>query len=296
VARAIGDARLSVIGAPALPQGWFGKQWACATGAQVATGELLLFTDADTFHAPDLLPRAVNAVRERRADLFTIAGRQEMHSFWECIIQPQILSLLSLRYGGTDHVTNARRAEDVIANGQYLFVSREAYDAIGGHALVRDRVAEDLALGQEFFRTGRRVVMMLATRQFSTHMYASLGELVAGWRKNIYAGGRNAVVGGAVGRALYPIILPMMPLIALLPPLALILACVGWLGTPWLIWSATIAALSVLYWIAVYKFVDAPLWYALLYPVGLALIAYIAMSAVARGSSVEWKDRKYLSS
>jgi chlorobactene glucosyltransferase len=296
MARAIGDPRLRVINAPNLPAGWFGKQWACATGASHAAGELLLFTDADTLHGADLLPRAVNAVRERQADLFTIAGRQEMHSFWERVIQPQIFSMLSLRYGGTEFVNKAKRAEDVIANGQYLLVRRSAYDALGGHALVRDQVAEDLALGQEFFRAGRRVVMMLATEQFSTHMYASLGELVRGWRKNIYAGGRNAVWGGAAGRAVFPVLLPAVPMFGLAPPIALLLSAVGGLPAAWLIWSATIVTLSIVYWLIVYRYVEAPIPYAFLYPLGLALVAYIALGAVARGQRVEWKDRKYISS
>src|SRR5438046_9799692 len=64
VARALTreDARARVITAPELAPGWFGKQWACATGARGARGTLLLVIDADTWHAPDLIPRAVNAL------------------------------------------------------------------------------------------------------------------------------------------------------------------------------------------------------------------------------------------
>ena len=139
-------------------------------------------------------------MHERRADLLSVAGHQEMHSFWERVIQPQMFALIAIRYGGTEHVSNAKRPEDAIANGQFIAVSRDAYDAIGGHALVRDRVAEDLSMAQEFVRAGRRVVVLLARQQLSTHMYASLREIVGGWRKNIYAGGRHATLGGAVGR------------------------------------------------------------------------------------------------
>jgi chlorobactene glucosyltransferase len=287
------DTRLRVIDAPALPAGWFGKQWACATGAGVATGELLVFTDADTQHAPDLLPRVVNAMRERRADLLSVAGHQEMHSFWERVIQPQVFALLSIRYGGTEHISNAKRPQDAIANGQFIAVSRESYDAIGGHARVRDRVAEDLMMAQEFVRARRRVVVMLAREQLSTHMYATLREIVGGWRKNVYAGGRHAAVGGAVGRALYPAILLAVPLIGLIPPIALLLAAVGLLSSAWLVWSVVVVACSLVYWTVIYAFMAAPARYVVLYPLGLAMLLYIAIGAVLRGRRVEWKDRRY---
>ena len=82
--RAIGaDTRARVITTSSLPAGWFGKQWACWSGAQIARGEILQFTDADTVHSPDLVTRSVNAMLTTRADLFSIAGRQELGGFWE---------------------------------------------------------------------------------------------------------------------------------------------------------------------------------------------------------------------
>ncbi|HSM61679.1 MAG TPA: glycosyltransferase family A protein, partial [Longimicrobiales bacterium] len=67
-----GGARsLRVLDGEELPAGWTGKPWACWQGARAATGDLILFTDADTVHAPDLLPRAVAAMEEDDADLLT---------------------------------------------------------------------------------------------------------------------------------------------------------------------------------------------------------------------------------
>ena len=290
---AASDTRLRVIDAPQLPPGWFGKQWACAAGAKAARGELLVFTDADTLHAPDLLPRVVNAMHDRRAELLSVAGHQEMRTFWERVIQPQMFALIAIRYGGTEHMSNAKRPEDAIANGQFIAVSRGAYVAIGGHALVRDRVAEDLSMAQEFVRAGRRVAVLLARQQLSTHMYASLGEIVRGWRKNIYAGGHHAALGGAVGRWLYPAILIGVPLIGLIPPIALVLALFGLLSTAWLTWSSIVVVAALGFWLAIYSFMNAPLRYVALYPLGLAMLLYIAVGAVSRGRRVEWKERQY---
>jgi chlorobactene glucosyltransferase len=295
IARAIAgdDSRIHIIDNPDLPTGWFGKQWACENGAKVAQGQILVFTDADTEHAPDLHGRTVNAMRARQADLLTLAGNQEMHTFWERVIQPQLFALISMRYGGTEHVSHSRRPSDVIANGQFIAVNRDAYEAIGGHALVRDRVAEDLSLAQEFVRSGRHMSLLIATNQFSTRMYDSLGAIVRGWRKNIYAGGKYAALGGDVGRALYPFLLLAAPIIGLLPPVALILSLVGVLSSAWLVWSAIVVAVTLVFWAAIYTFMRAPILYALLYPLGLMMLFYIAAGAVARGKNVEWKDRKY---
>ncbi len=295
LARAIAtdDPRVRVIDAPRLPGDWFGKQWACSTGAHVATGSLLLFTDADTAHAPDLLPRSVNALRVRTAEMFSVAGHQELHSFWERVVQPMVFGLLSLRYGGMEDVSATRNPSHAIANGQFILVQRDAYEAMGGHERVKHTVAEDLMLAQEWVRAGRRLVLMLGLKQLSTHMYASLSEIIAGWRKNIYAGGRMASIGGRVGRALYPAFLIGTPLLGLVPVVALLLAGFGILSAPWLIWSATIVVVGLLFWGAIYHFMSEARAYALLYPIGLAVLLYIATSSVWRGEQVQWKQREY---
>ena len=297
LARAVArdDARVRVLENPPLPPGWFGKQWACATGASAARGAILLFADADTHHAPDLVVRAVNAMRARAADLLSVAGRQEMHSFWERLLQPQVFWILLARYGGTEVVNRARRATDVIANGQCLLIRREAYDALGGHAAVREKVAEDLALAQEIFRAGGRVAIVLGADQLSTHMYASFGELVRGWGKNIYAGGIDAMPGGTVGRALFPLILPLAPLMGVAPVIVLACSLAGALGAPWLLWSGVCVACSLGWWTMIYHVAREPRWYALLYPLGAAALLYIIARALLRGRRVGWKGREYIS-
>jgi hypothetical protein len=90
-------------------------------------------------HAPDLVTRSVNALQTTGADLFSVAGRQELGGFWEKIVQPQMFTILAMRYGGTESVTRSTRVSNKIANGQCIFVRRESYDAIGGQRCSRFR-------------------------------------------------------------------------------------------------------------------------------------------------------------
>lgn len=289
------DARVRVISAPELPEGWFGKQWACHTGARDARGGILCFIDADTRHGPELLARSVNALRARGSDLFTVAGRQEMLTFWEKVVQPVVFAILLLRYGGMERMSRSTRPREKIANGQFLLITREAYDRTGGHAAVRDHVAEDLRLAQRFTAEGLAVHMVLAPDHLSTRMYTSLRELRKGWGKNIFAAGRDTLPFGALARLLFPFVLPFTPLVAIVPMLAFLLGWSGVLG-PEAIWFAAITAPGhLLFWMAMYGFARTnPLW-ALLHPLGALVFVWICVEASWRGSRVSWKGRDYIS-
>ena len=291
-----GDARARIVRNAPLPDGWFGKQWACSTGAKVARGEILQFTDADTVHGRDLVTRSINAMRRTDADLFSVGGRQELGGFWEKVIQPQIFTILSMRYGGTESVNQSPRVRNKIAAGSCIFAKRESYDAIGGHASVRSSVAEDLMLAQRFFAARKKVVLMLGINQLSIRMYASLREIISGWRKNVFAGGLDAVPFGKMGRTMFPLVLLLPPLLELLPVLALVLAGFGVAaGQPVLTWAVISSAATLLWWVVAYATVGENPLYALAYPLGALVLLYIFVSAVIRGRRVTWKGRTYIS-
>ena len=291
---AAGDARLRVVVPPPLPPGWFGKQWACNAGAEASAGEIIGFFDADTKQSPDLVARAVNSMRSRRADLLSVAGSQELGSFWERMIQPQVFAIMLTRYGGTESVNESRRASEKIANGQCIFVRRQAYDDTGGHDAVRDKVAEDLAMAQLYFTAGRRSFLVLGMTQLSTRMYTSLRELVAGWGKNLYAGGRDSAPFGAFGRLIYPLLLVAPALGGLAPPILLALSIGGMLGRGVLVWSALASGANLIWWLIVYTLLGLSPVYALLHPLGSAMVLYIALRSIVRGNRVQWKERNYI--
>ncbi|MDA0329693.1 MAG: glycosyltransferase family 2 protein [Gemmatimonadetes bacterium] len=286
---------LRVVAGADLPEGWLGKPWACHQGALVARGDLLLFTDADTTHGPPLLSRAVAGMDEEGADLLTIVGRQLMETFWERLVQPQIFLVMLFRFPNFEKSVRNKRWRDAIANGQFLLYQREAYDALGGHEAVRDQVVEDLALAQITKREGRRLRMRSAEADFATRMYRSLGELVAGWSKNLVLGGLQSVPA-----PLRPIVAPAS-LVAgvglwLVPPFALLVASLGWAGGlagPVFLWSIAVCAVSALAFALFTSKMGAPAAYGLLYPLGAAVGTYIFLRSWIRGRNVEWKGRRY---
>src|SRR5574337_1052684 len=97
-AAAGGDPRFRLIRGSDPPPGWFGKQWACLTGAEAARGAILAFTDADTRHAPPLLRKAAGALAARKVGLVTLLGAQRCVTFWERVVMPQMWLLLGLRF------------------------------------------------------------------------------------------------------------------------------------------------------------------------------------------------------
>lgn len=284
------DSRVRLLRGEPLPQGWYGKPWACLQGYRGARGELLLFTDADTRHHPELLARSVGALQSERADLLTVAPRQLCLSFWERVVMPQIWLLLALRYH-PERVNRARHERDVIANGQYILVPRASYEAVGTHEVVRGEVAEDLALAQAFHRAGRRLYFAFAERLMETRMYRSLPEIVEGWSKNMYLGGRRSFPGQPLLQALVPLMLVASFAFWLVPPAVLAFTgAVGHLGAP----AALATVSSAVFWMLVSYGMQIPIWYGLLYPLGALTALYIgARSAWRGGRRVEWRGRAY---
>lgn len=284
------DSRVRLVTGAELPDGWYGKPWACFQGYQSARSNILLFTDADTRHTPELLARAVGALAGRSGDLVTVAPHQRCETFWERLVMPQIWLLLGLRYH-PNRVNHARRVRDVIANGQFILVTREAYEAVGTHATVRHEVAEDLALAQTFFRAGRGIHFAFAQRLMETRMYSNLAQLIEGWSKNVYLGGRRSFPDEPLLRSLVPLMLAIALLFWLVPPVTLaVTRGAGGLGQAAL--AAT--ALSLLFWMLISYGMRIPILYGLGYPLGVLVALYIAARSTWRGSRrVEWRGRVY---
>ena len=290
------DPRVRVVLNTALPDGWLGKPWACATGAEHASGDILCFTDADTLHRPDALVRSINAMSRREADLFSIYSGQRFETRWERIIQPHVFALIALRFGGTETVTRSPRVLDKITNGQCLFATRPAYDQMGGHHAVRGYFNEDVMIAQHFFANGKRVVLTSGVNQTSTRMYTSLSEMVHGWGRTLYSGARLSTPSfGSVSWIVHPVLSVLPLMMELAPVIVLIRAAFTGISSPVLIW-AVLSTLGMLWWWHyVYAGTRHRILYALIYPFGATVVFYIYLRAIFRGSRVTWKGRAYVS-
>src|SRR5512140_844361 len=286
--------RVRIVEGLPLPEGWFGKQWACAQGASEARGSTLIFTDADTTHAPTLIPRSMLVMRARALDFFTVGGFQELGSFWERAVMPQLFYMIATRYGGAGAVNRARRARDKIANGQYMCFTRACHDAIGGHESVRTKSAEDLALAQLVHARGLRGELAMGPHDLSTRMYTSLTEVVNGWTKNIVTAGADTLPPGVIPRLLLPLLLLIVPFMHLAPIVALIYAAFVPVATSVVIWAAVCSVILLVWWAVIYfaGFRQSPL-YAFALPLGAMVVLFIIARATVRGRAVEWKGRRY---
>jgi glycosyltransferase involved in cell wall biosynthesis len=172
-----------IISAPSLPANWTGKNNAMAAGAKIAKGKWLLFTDADTVHKPGSLVRAIAEAEERGADLLSYSPEQEVRTFWEKAVMPVIFAELATTY--PPQAVNDPKLPIAAANGQYLLISREAYDAVGGHEAIANNLLEDVALARLIKSSGRRVFFRYGGDAVQTRMYRSFAQMKEGWTKNL---------------------------------------------------------------------------------------------------------------
>jgi GT2 family glycosyltransferase len=172
-----------VIEAGPLPAGWTGKNHAVAAGAKAARGQWLLFTDADTIHLPGSLVRSLEEAKRHRAALLSYSPEQIVESFWEKAVMPVVFAELATSFRPSQ--VSDPRSPAAAANGQYILITREAYDAAGGHAAIAGNLLEDVALARAVKRTGRKIFFRFAADAVRTRMYRSFAQLREGWTKNL---------------------------------------------------------------------------------------------------------------
>jgi glycosyltransferase involved in cell wall biosynthesis len=172
-----------VVEASPLPQGWTGKNNAVTCGARLAHGEWLLFTDADTVHLPGSLAAALKEAHENGAEMLSYSPEQIAVTFWEMATLPVVFAELARQYSPSKVSDPA--SPIAAANGQYILIRRETYDAIGGHAAIARDILEDVALARAVKNSGRKILFRYAADRVRTRMYRNYRQLREGWTKNL---------------------------------------------------------------------------------------------------------------
>lgn len=273
-----------------LPEGWRGKTWACHQGAHAATGELLMFLDADTWFEPEGLARVLGA----HAALDPAAAPSPHPSppvgegaYAErvrgCAFSVGPFHAVREVYEDLSLFFNFNMTVGTVPDGlfgQMLLVDREGYRRVGGHEAVKGRTLENFFLAQQFRAAGIPTRSVAGRGVFSFRMYpGGLRELIEGWTKGFAAG-----AGQTPPHVLWLVVAWMI---------GLMLAPIGWLVTgDGLAWGTTyLLCAAQVGWFA--RQIGAFSWFtALLYPVPLMFFfAVFARSAMRSGKQVTWKGR-----
>ncbi|HEY4642673.1 MAG TPA: glycosyltransferase family 2 protein [Thermoanaerobaculia bacterium] len=195
IVRAIDDHRLRVIDGIEPPAGWLGKPWALHQGSRVATGELLLFVDADLIYAPPALAAAVAYLQTQCVALLSLFPYLEMRGFGEVASMP-MMTMVFFTFMPTWISNRTRFARLAIGGGTGNLVVREVYETSGGHEALSDAVVDDIALARLIRRSGWKTETIRADDLVSLRMYHGLREVIDGFTKNTFSAlGRNYVAG-----------------------------------------------------------------------------------------------------
>jgi glycosyltransferase involved in cell wall biosynthesis len=237
------------------PPGWRGKTWACWQLAQVASGEILVFTDADVLWERGALTGMIAGLEGK--DALSAYPRQRVGSFAEAATVPFVMHspFSFLPHGLLERLK--------VANGQVMAFKREAYFDVGGHQAVKGEVLEDVALARKVPRFG----IFRGNRLFETRMYRTYRALVEGFGKNfldIHL--KNPAI--LIGSAWYHLSLYVLP----------------WLFGRW-----ELGLLGLLERLLVQRGMGSSLWPALLTPLAPILLVPVYLRALLPGK--RWKGR-----
>ncbi|PSB35612.1 glycosyl transferase family 2 [filamentous cyanobacterium Phorm 46] len=188
----LNDPRLKILAGQARPANeyWAGKNWACAEAVQVATGDFLLFIDADVRLKPGAIETAIATVETEKIDLLTCMPALVCDCFAEWLVQPLMFNHLAVCFDFT--AVNDPTTDSAFAAGPFMLFRRSAYDKIGGHAAVASEIVEDVELARRIKRAGLKLGLYAGSNLASVRMYRSWSALWEGWTKNLYLGANRS--------------------------------------------------------------------------------------------------------
>ena len=279
--------KLRIIKGKPLPSDWLGKHWACHQMVEEASGELFLFTDADTKHHPLALRDAVAALTEEAADLLTALPTEKVSSWGAKLIVPLLPSgLLALLPLSIAYLVRLPALSATI--GGFMLFRREALKKVGGFEAVRKNPVDDIDLGRRIKAQGLRWRLADGQDRISCWMYSNFKEAFEGFTKSLYAAFNRSV-------PIFLLIWLWLAIVFLEPLVVLALRIAGVpISDLSLILAGAAIGISLLLWgISLWRF-RFPIHLTFLYPVSMLIgfvIAIYSMIVTLSGRAL-WKGRR----
>lgn len=185
--------KIKVIKGKELPDGWLGKNWACYQLSELASGELYLFLDADVTLEKFALTNALNRFHKFNLDMLTVFPTQIISSFGELFVVP-LMNWLLLTFLPLKFVYSLKSKTFIAANGQFILISKEAYNNIGTHSEFRNKVVEDMEIVHKLKEQTKKVMVCVGNNSIKTKMYRSFPESINGFSKNFFPGFKTSKI------------------------------------------------------------------------------------------------------
>ena len=280
------DRRVRLLQGQPLPSGWAGKPFACQQLANEAKGSWLLFTDADTVHAPAVLRQVLCAALGSGATLISGFPHQRTTSIWQKMAIPIMFYFIILCWMPLWWMQRSRRTLPSVTIGQFMFFSAPEYRSIGGHEAVKSHIIEDVELGMEMWRHKYRQLTLDLTPLVSCQMYREFGSMWQGINRWLYTVASMSALALIVLMAAV-IFLFLMPFIWL---------AYGLLLAGPLFWIVLqVVILLAARFLAGRRF-SQPVSSTILHPFGMGFVLLISVYATYQyliGAGVRWKGRVY---
>jgi cellulose synthase/poly-beta-1,6-N-acetylglucosamine synthase-like glycosyltransferase len=274
--------RLRIVHVASLPAGWMGKPHAMWTAANQASGEWLLFTDADVRFKPDSLRRAARYAESQRADHLVLFPRLVMHSPGERMMVAFFQTLFV--FGHRPWKVADPKTKDHMGVGAFNLIRRSVYDAIGTYQALRFEVLDDMKLGKLVKNAGYVQRVVFGEDLISLRWVKGAMGMVQNLTKNMFA-----IVSFQWPRMLASVF--TLVFLNLLPFLGIWFAP-GWSRVPYAVALVSMAGLYV----GMSRMSDLPAYYFVLHPVSTVMFAYILLRSMVltlRQRGIFWRGTFY---
>jgi len=281
------DARIKTIHITSLPDGWLGKVHALHQGIQQASGEWLLFTDADVHFMPGMLRRAISYVLHDKVDHLALLPRVILHSFWLDVAVRSfgLLFLLTTRAAQVHRPGN----KYYIGVGAFNLVRRKTYDCTPGFEWLRLEPGDDAALGMMVKQAGGKTLFAMAEEDLVISWYPNLRAMFKGLEKNLFGPGAHYQWWRVLAQVFASWALVAAPVIGLI---------VGVQQDVWPLLVAAYSAIGIHLVFSIFYVSDkqSDSLRLLLFPLGLLLVNAMMVHAAyrcLRNDGIDWRGTHY---